>query len=116
MRDALWYAACSKLSEGEILPWWAQAIRALLYPLDTFYWRMNRTSGYQVQHDAWIIHGVWFSSKTLSQLAHSQGEIYRVTRVGGTVVLETLPPGRVREAFVLNLAKNALVDHLEMKR
>ena len=32
--------------------------RAILFPLDTFYWKMQRSRGYQPERDSWIIEGV----------------------------------------------------------
>ncbi|MHB9021327.1 MAG: hypothetical protein ACYC3A_05830 [Halothiobacillus sp.] len=88
MREMIWNAVRSKVPEGMILPWWALAVRAALYPLDFFYWRMSRATGYQSQNDTWLINGVTFSGETLRWLAKAHGETYRVTRTGETVTLE----------------------------
>jgi len=47
MRNKIWNAVRSKVPVGMILPWWALVARAILYPLDFFYWRMSQTRGYQ---------------------------------------------------------------------
>jgi hypothetical protein len=88
MRDMIWHVVRSKVPEGMILPWWALVVRAVLYPLEFFYWRMSQTTGYQWQSDTWLIGGVTYSGEALRRLANAQGETYRVTRVGETVTLE----------------------------
>ena len=88
MRNMIWSAVRSKVPEGMILPWWALTVRAVLYPLDFFYWRMSRRTGYQWQNDTWLIEGVTYSGAALRHLAAAQGETYRVTRAGETVTLE----------------------------
>ena len=88
MRDVIWNAVRSKVTEGMILPWWALAVRAVLYPLDFLFWRMSRTRGYQWQSDTWLIEGVTYSGTALRHLAAAQGETYRVYRTGETVTLE----------------------------
>ena len=88
MRNKIWNVVRSKVPEGMILPWWALAVRAILYPLDFFYWRMGQTRGYQWQSDTWMIEGVTYSSTALRYLAQAQGETFRVARTGETVTLE----------------------------
>ena len=88
MRNKIWNVVRSKVPEGMILPWWALAVRAILYPLDFFYWRMGQTRGYQWQSDTWLIEGVTYSSTALRYLAQAQGETFRVARTGETVTLE----------------------------
>jgi hypothetical protein len=67
------------------MPWWALTVRAILYPLDFFYWRMSRATGYQFETDTWIIEGVTWSASALRFLAHADGDIIRVTRIGQSV-------------------------------
>ncbi len=77
-RDKLWRYATRNLNEGEILPrrfWW---LKAVLYPLRFFYWRMGQDWGYQYERDAWRIDGVDFSRRMLSMLGHADGEVYRI--------------------------------------
>ena len=88
MRKMILNAVRSKVPEGMILPWWALAVWAALFPLDYFYWRMSETRGYQWQRDVWLIEGVAYSGKALRWLATAHGETYRVTRTGDTVTLE----------------------------
>jgi len=88
MRNAIWEFCCSRIPEGMILPWWALAIRAVLFPLDFFYWRMSLTRGYQWQSDTWLIEGVTYSGRALRIFAKAQGQTYLVTRSGSVVTLE----------------------------
>lgn len=89
MREMIWKAVRSKVPEGMILPWWALAVRAVLFPLDFIYWNMSKTRGYQADRDIWLIYGVAYSGASLMLLATAaQGETYRVSRTGETVTLE----------------------------
>lgn len=88
MRDKVWNAVRSKVPEGMILPWWALTVRAVLYPLDFFFWCMSKQTGYQWQTDTWVIEGVTYSGAALRHLAAAQGETYRVAKTGETVTLE----------------------------
>lgn len=74
--------------EGCILPWWAVAIRWLMFPLESAYWTMCRTRGYQWRDDTWLIYGVRYTGAALRTLAESEGETYRITRTGDAVRLE----------------------------
>lgn len=87
MRRAIWDAVCSKLEAGCILPWWALAVHAVLFPLRMFYWAMSRAEGYQFRTDTWLIEGVEYSGEALVILANSQGVVYRIDRVNGVVTL-----------------------------
>ena len=88
MRDKVWNVVRSNVPEGMILPWWALTVRAALYPLEFFYWRMSQRIGYQWQNDTWLINGVTYSGEALRLIAKAQGETYRVMRTGETVTLE----------------------------
>ena len=88
MRKSIWLLLTSKLIEGRILPWWALSARAVLFPLDFFYWRMSGTRGYQWQTDVWIIEGVKFSGNAIVQLSKAQGEIFRITSSGDVMTVE----------------------------
>ena len=96
MRNMIWNAVRSKVPEGTIIPWWALSVRAVLFPLDFFYWRMSKTTGYQCQNDTWLINGVTYSAEALRRMAKAHGETYRVTRTGETVTLERVELIRVR--------------------
>ncbi len=88
MRDQFWKLVTAKHPEGMILPRWLIVVRAILYPLDTFYWRYGSKHGYNPQYDEWRIHGVRYTGAALRALAEAQGETYRITRAGERVTLE----------------------------
>lgn len=88
MRDMVWTWLRARHPEGMILPTWLLAIRAALYPLDFFYWRMSKARGYQWESDTWLIEEVRYSGEALRWMAKSQGETYRIARTGDTVTLE----------------------------
>ena len=90
MRDKLWKLVTARHPEAMILPKWLLVIRAILYPLDFFFWKMSNSRGYQWQSNTWNIHGVKYTDEALRDLAKSQGETYRITRVGEYVTLERL--------------------------
>jgi len=94
----IWNAVRSNVPEGMILPWWALTVRAVLYPLDFFYWRMSKTKGYQLKNDTWLIEGVTYSGSALRLLSKATGETYRVTRTVDTLTLERLPPAEQAES------------------
>lgn len=88
LRHKLWRWTRSRIPEGSRLPLWAMAIRVALFPLDSFYWHMGRSKGFQLDRDIWLIDGITYSAGALRLLAESDGETYRVTRTGKTVWLE----------------------------
>lgn len=92
IRQKLWVMASRKQQEGKRFPPWLLAIRAILFPLDFFYWRMGQTRGYDLATDEWTIHGVRYTSAALIALARAEGEVYRVKKIGGCVTLERIEP------------------------
>lgn len=88
MRKVIWNWLREKTPEGAILPWWALAIRAALFPIDFFYLRMSRKSGYQWESDIWLIEGIRYSGVALRCLSQADGEIYRIRRTGDVVTME----------------------------
>jgi len=88
VRNRIWNWIRAGIPEGAILPLWALSVRAALFPLDFFYWRMGKARGYQWGTDTWLIEGVTYSGTALRYLAAAQGEIYRITRTGKVVTLE----------------------------
>lgn len=90
MRKAIWHLLRSRIPEGQILPTWAFALRAVLFPLEFLHWYMARASGYQFETDTWLIHGVRYSDRALHRLSKSSGEIYRIHRAGDVVTLEVV--------------------------
>ena len=97
MREAIWGFTRSKVPEGAILPWWALAVRAVLYPIDSLFWSMSEARGYQLKSDTWRINGIIYSSKALLLLAKAQGETYRVTRTGDTLTLEKVDNAQISD-------------------
>jgi len=97
MKDAIWEWVRSSCQGGSILPWWALTIRMVLYPLDFFYWSMNKKQGYQVTSDTWLIGGVCYSGNVLRLLSNARGQIYRVNRIGKTVVFERVHDDEFKE-------------------
>lgn len=90
MRNKIWKFAVRNHPEGVILTKLLMTIRAILYPLDFFYWRIGRSRGYQFESDTWNINGLRFTGAALRSLAEAQGETYRITRAGECVKLERL--------------------------
>ena len=88
MRCAIWDWLRSNYPEGSVLPFWLLIVRSLIYPLDFLRWRLGMNTGYQFESDTWTIYGVRYSAIALLMLAKAEGEVYRVTRTGGTVSLE----------------------------
>lgn len=63
MRAAIWRWVRAKAPEAEIPPGWMVVVRAVLFPLDTLYWRMSRTRGYQPESDTWLINGRCYAAQ-----------------------------------------------------
>ena len=86
-RNKIWYLTTSKMSEGAMLPWWVLTVRAILFPLDFFYWHMNKTHGYNWQNDTWRIEGVNYTGAAIRLLSNANGETYKIKRTGETVTM-----------------------------
>jgi hypothetical protein len=86
-RQALWLKLKKLfgIAEGQIVPKWMIFFRALLFPIDTLFWLLNRYVGYQFADDTFLIGGARFSYAGLRMLAKADGETYRVRRVGDVV-------------------------------
>lgn len=78
MRERIWRFVGRFLKEGCLLPWWAIAIRFVLFPLDSFYWSFSCRTGYQPWKDEWMIHGIKFSGGALRMLGKCDGGIYKI--------------------------------------
>lgn len=97
MRNIIWRWVRSKYPEGMVLPSWMLMVRAALYPLEVFYWHMNKTRGYQWTSDTWVIDGVTYSAEALRWMAKAHGETYRISRSnGGVVDLVRVPEGELQ--------------------
>lgn len=88
MRDLLWNLASKHHPKGTILTKPLLFLRATLYPLEFFYWKMSKAHGYQWKSDTWNIAGVHYTGEALRALASAQGETYRITRVGECITFE----------------------------
>ena len=92
-RTAIWRWARQGIPEGQILPVWLRRVRAVLFPLQAFYWRMSGHTGYRFEDDTWLIHGIRFSSESLLQLSTQNGTLLRVVnRDGELVTIERVQP------------------------
>lgn len=90
MRAKIWDWVTKGLPEEMMLPRWAIVARAMLFPLDFFYWRMSRGRGYQAMSDTWIIEGVRYHHRSFRYLSKADGWVFRITRVGDTVRFERI--------------------------
>ncbi|MFN8696311.1 MAG: hypothetical protein ACK5XE_08350 [Burkholderiales bacterium] len=93
MREKLWRYVCRNIPEGTILPKWALVFRALLFPIDFFYWRTSMATGYQFESDIWLIGGVRFSARSLRAISKAKGETFKITSVGDGVIVFTRVDG-----------------------
>lgn len=91
MRHRLWGWLRSSRPACEILPWWFLLIRAVLFPIDTLYWRLSRTRGYQWESDTWIIEGVRWSPRAIARLPEHVGRVFLVTRDGDELTFVWMP-------------------------
>lgn len=90
MRNLIWRFALQNHPEGQILSLPLLVLRALLFPLDFFYWRMSEARGYCWRSNTWNIHGIRYTAETLKALAEAQDQVFRVTKVNGCVTLERI--------------------------
>jgi hypothetical protein len=90
MRQTIWNWFTKGLPEATLLPPWAIVLRWALFPLDTFYWKYSKTSGFQCERGVWIIHGITYSDEFFYILTKSRGEVYRITNQDGVIILEEL--------------------------
>lgn len=91
MRDFIWKMIRPKVPPGVIMPKWAVIVRAVLYPMEFFYWKMSSNTGYRIENDTWLICGMAYSGAMFRLLAKAQGEVYRITRIDGVVTMERIP-------------------------
>ena len=88
MRKFIWELAVRKHPKGRLLIKPLLVLRSILFPLQSFYWQMHKTRGYQWESDTWEIEGIRYTGAALRALAESQGETYKITRTGGCVNVE----------------------------
>jgi hypothetical protein len=85
MRESIWEWLCRNIEPGTLLPWWAIAARAVIFPLDTLFWQMSKTRGYQFRENVWLIGGVKYSDQMFRALSRANGELFRAERTGDVV-------------------------------
>jgi len=90
MRELIWELAIKRHNEATVLSKPLLILRAILYPLDFFYWKMSDRRGYQWESDTWIIGGIKYTGATLRALSEAKGEVYKITAKNGCVNLERL--------------------------
>lgn len=93
MRARIWDWITEGLPREMLLPRWAIVVRVILFPLDSFYWKMSNGRGYQACSDTWIINGVKYSHRNFRYLSKADGWLFRVTRVGDTLRFERIIEG-----------------------
>lgn len=90
IREKIWRWFTAKHPEGMMLSKYLLIIRAILFPLDFFYWLMSESRGYQPMSDEWIINGVRYSGEAMRMLARSNGEVYRIKMVDHRLRVERI--------------------------
>lgn len=121
-RRNFWRWVRRSVDEGALLPRWAIVVRWILFPMDSAYWHLASTRGYNPLRDTWLIDGMEFTGAAMHALVNSHGEVFRITRTGQTVTLERVqtaqPGGRWRpiaeaplngERLLLALSNGAIV-------
>lgn len=68
----------AKLTPGTLLPRWAIALHIVLFPWESFKWKINGGCGYQPETGTWLIHGREYSRGFF--LALEQGRTFTVTK------------------------------------
>ncbi len=92
MKKYIWKLCTRAWPEGQILPFWALVVRAILYPLNTFYWQMSKSRGYDWLTNNWNVDGVKWSGVALRHMASAQGVIFKITTTNGITTIETQKP------------------------
>ena len=88
LRHRLWLWLRRNHPEGEILSRPLLCLRALLYPVVTLAWCLNRSHGYDLSSDTLRINGVRFSMQSLVNLTYAQGEMFTVIRERNILIIE----------------------------
>lgn len=99
-----WLLDAAKHPEGTIFPRWIKAVSALLFPLDTLFWRIRKNIGYQWENDIWIINGVHYTGQAMRALAEAKGGIYRIKRNGESVTVQSVDKLKGNLSLIGNLA------------
>jgi hypothetical protein len=86
LRHRLFRRLIAHVPEGQILPWWAIAIRSALFPLEALGYALTRQNHYQIWTDTYIIRGARFSGVFFNAMLHPRRDaVYRFTRKGDLV-------------------------------
>lgn len=86
---------------------WRAAIRIILFPIDTLYWRLSNTRGYQWYKDTWMIEGCEYTGALMRGFADMAvgKEIRIVRRVDGVVTFEELNESKFERKIKLEFEK-----------
>ena len=93
MRRYLFHHLCSCLPEGCVLPWWAMAVRGLLFPIETLGWLLTRQNHHDILSDTYVIYGLRYYAAIFRCLAKAkQGDIalVRLERVGKEMLVKSI--------------------------
>jgi len=89
------FSKFSNTSAGKMKPTWLVFIRAVLFPLDYFYYTIGKNKGYDIYTDPWKIHGITYSDELLRDVSMLYNGVFRVVkRENGCVTIERLPPSQ----------------------
>ena len=86
LREALWFWLLRNHPKCEILKRRHMIARWVLYPLDTFYWMMQRSRGYDAQRNAWTIGDKIYPAWVFSSLAKQADGTRVIFRTDGRYV------------------------------
>lgn len=94
-RNSIWQAIIKKIKYGRNLPRWAIFIRCVLFPLDSFFWYMSKSTGYQPFTDTWIIDGEKYTGEFFYHISKADGDAYRITRIDGVITFKKIDIGSI---------------------
>lgn len=102
---------------GTLLPWWLVAIRAVLFPLSFFYWRLSKHNGYQYETDSWLIHGVRYSGDFFRTFSLPSGDrVFRFARENETIIIEQVDLGDKGLVFAASSLLSACCAFVQVRR
>lgn len=87
-RHEVWSRVLKHTPEGERLRTWQLCIRFVLFPLDSFYYYMHHSRGYNLHDNTWTIHGVRYSDTMFRLMSNAHGETFRIKRYNDVVWME----------------------------
>ena len=86
LREAIWFWVTRNHPMEEVLKRRHMIARWVLYPLDTFYWAMQRSRGFDVRRNAWEIHGKVYPAWIFACLAKQEDGTRVIFRTDGRYV------------------------------